>query len=91
MSIKDETKIKKAIDKLEKLERKLNEVLLYIEKYTNLMELYKHTDENNLLSLNYLKSFVDTRDAFINKTSLKQDNIGTALIRLAGQLENLKL
>ena len=90
ISKNDEIKVKKAIDRLEKLERKLNEVLLYIEKYANLMELYKHTDDNNLLSLNYLKKFVDTRNAFMTKTSSKQDYIGQFLIGLADQIGSVK-
>jgi len=63
------------VNSFESNENKLHKALTYINKYIELYDVYKQYDNDNILSIDHIKSFVDAREKYFNKTLKSLDGL----------------
>lgn len=56
-------------------EAKLHKAIRIVDKYVDMLEIYKQYDTNNLLTMDHLQKFVEARENLFDKTLGKQDSI----------------
>jgi hypothetical protein len=83
ISLADAKKIHELINQLENSEEKLYKLTLYMEKYASLLELHGEKDNNDVLSVDNLKEFVDNRNKYFERVSKKQTNLISIIRALA--------
>jgi hypothetical protein len=74
---KDDKHVYKLISELADSERKLYKTMMFSEKYATLLELAPYTNQKNqqVLSYDKLKKFVDARNKYFLKTSKRQSTL----------------
>jgi len=78
------------VKSFESNENKLHKALNYVHKYIDLYNVYKQYDSDNVLSIDHIKSFVDARERYFDKTIKSLDGLDV-LKQLADQvLEKLE-
>lgn len=56
-------------------ENKLMKAIKYTDRYIDLIEIYQEYDNSHILSVDHLKSFVEARDKYFNKTENRQNTL----------------
>lgn len=80
-TIHPETKkqIELHLENFRKSEDKLIRSIKYADRYIDLLNIYKSYDSNDILTMDHLKSFVEAREGYFDKTIGKQNNLLTAI------------
>ena len=86
----DDQKIQSLLDSLKNSEIKLVKVLLYIEKYQRLLELYNVQDNTTVLSIDHLAKFNQSKEHLINKVSGKRESLVGVLNKLVELIQDTK-
>jgi hypothetical protein len=66
-----------------KSEENLIKAIKYADRYIDLLDIYKEFDPENVLSMDHLKAFVEARERYFDKTIGKQNDLLSALERIA--------
>ena len=83
ISTADTNKINELIDTLDAAETKLYKTMAYAEKYAQLLEIHQQQDAEKVLSFDHLKSFVDRRNKYFDRTAKRQNDLISILRTLA--------
>lgn len=75
--------IEKHLESYRNSENKLIKAIRYADKYIDLLDIYKEYDHEEVLSMDHLKSFVDARERYFDKTIGKQNDLLSAIERIA--------
>lgn len=80
-SIHEDTKkqIELHLENFRKSEDKLIRSIKYADRYIDLLNIYKIYDSNDILTMDHLKSFVEAREGYFDKTMGKQNNLLNAI------------
>ena len=81
-----EMQIKKHIAQYKDSENKLVKAITYADKYIQLTQLFKENDTQNVLNMDYLKSFVEARDKYFDKTETRQHSIISLIQNIGDQI-----
>lgn len=84
----DDVNIQRLISKLESAEKSLGKTMVYAEKYSNLLELHDEYDANDVLNMDTLKKFVQSRNHYFNKTTQRQGSLLSILKTLAESVQS---
>jgi len=79
----DLMEINKLLGVLRKSENKLVKVISYLEKYFDVIELYKDYDHNNVLSIDHIRNFTETTKNTSGNLTSTQDKIFNILTKVA--------
>lgn len=71
--------IEKHLESYRNSEEKLIRAIKYADKYIDLLDVYKQYDNENILSIDHLKSFVEARERYFDKTIGKQNDLLSAI------------
>jgi hypothetical protein len=66
-----------------KTEQKLIKAIRYADRYIDLLNVYQEYDTENVLSMEHIKKFVDARERYFDKTIGKQNDLLSAIERIA--------
>jgi len=75
--------IEQHLENFRRSEEKLIKAIRYADKYIDLLDIYKEFDSENVLSIDHLKSFVEAREKYFDKTIGKQNDLLSAIERIA--------
>jgi hypothetical protein len=75
--------IEQHLESFRRSEEKLIKAIRYADKYIDLLDVYKEYDSENVLSIDHLKLFVEAREKYFDKTIGKQNDLLTAIERIA--------
>lgn len=75
-------KIEEYLESYRKSEEKLYKAIKYADRYIDLINIYKEYDSENVLSMDHLKSFVEAREKYFDKTIGKQNDLLSAIERI---------
>lgn len=80
-NIHEDTKkqIELHLENFRKSEDKLIRSIKYADRYIDLLNIYKTYDSNDVLTMDHLKSFVEAREGYFDKTMGKQNNLLNAI------------
>uniref|UniRef100_A0A6C0EEB0 Uncharacterized protein n=1 Tax=viral metagenome TaxID=1070528 RepID=A0A6C0EEB0_9ZZZZ len=85
------SQINKLIEKLNSVEKKLYQTIIYTDKYADLLELLgDNTNNNETLTMDTLKEFVDLRNNTLNKTKKRQLDLVDVLQSIAEQQNQIE-
>jgi hypothetical protein len=90
ISKNDSDAIEKLFKQLQSSEEKLNKMILYIEKYYNLITTQQQSDHNTILSGDHIKDFVDKREHLLKRVGKRQSNILSILESIAESLTGVR-
>ena len=76
------------IDNMRRIENKLNQSILYTEKYVDLLQKYGEKDNTSVLSYDHLKQFVDVRNKYFQKNEKKQLDLISIIKSIAEKINN---
>jgi len=68
----DAKKINELINSLKNNEIKLYKAIIYVDKYSDLLNIHGHQDNTDVLSFDHLKKFVEAREKYLTRTSKQQ-------------------
>jgi hypothetical protein len=74
--------IEQHLESYRRSEEKLIKAIKYSDKYIDLLDIYKEYDSENILSMDHLKSFVEARESYFDKTIGKQNDLLSAVERI---------
>ena len=82
----DKAKIESLLKDLERSETKLIKVIKTLERYFEIQDFYKGYDPKNILSMDHIKQFVDSKNKYLTKVNNKQDNLLSVLSTIADNM-----
>lgn len=85
----DEAQVKKLIDELRKKELKLNEFIVFAERYADLIQVFGQTDKETSLTIDHLEEFTKARDNYFTKVSRKQNSLMSILQAIADKVNDI--
>jgi len=85
----DEARVKSLIDELRKKELKLNEFIVFAERYADLIQVFGQTDKETSLTIDHLEEFTKARDNYFTKVSRKQNSLMSILQAIADKVNEI--
>lgn len=83
-----ESQFENNLEQFRKIEEKLIKAINYSDKYLDILNIYKDYDHENILSMDHLKSFIDKREYYFDKTIGKQTTILGAIEQIANSVND---
>ena len=76
------------LEQFRKIEEKLIKAIYYSDKYLDVLSIYKDYDHENILNMEHLKSFVEKREHYFDKTIGKQNTILGAIEQIVNSVND---
>ena len=86
LDIDTRNEIEKHMRQYKDAENKLHRAIAYTDKYIDLIQLFKEYDNSNLLNMDHLKSFVEAREKYFDKTETRQNSIISVIQQMADRI-----
>jgi uncharacterized protein YnzC (UPF0291/DUF896 family) len=85
----DETKIMDLINQLRTNELKLNEFIVFTDRYADLIQVFGQTDKETSLTLDHMEEFTKARDNYFKKVSRKQNSLMSIIQAIADKVNDI--
>ena len=85
----NESEIRELLKSLKNTENKVVQTIKIMDKYIELMDVYKHNDPHKVLNLETLDEITRSKDHQLEKFGKKQDTIAQALVTIADALQQV--